>query len=80
MTVCAEQYFNEIVRIGHGIIPFHDEDTRSAELLRQLIPELKAYGFSFVRLDQIPDLRLALTANGGIPDAAKGAEVCHDYE
>ncbi len=54
--------------------------TCAVELLKELIPELLAYGFTFVDLDQIPDLRLALTANGGIPDAEKGAEVCHDYE
>lgn len=80
VATCAEGYFNEIVRLGHGIIPFHDEDPRTLELLEELVPELKAYGFSFNRLDQIPDLRLALTANGATPDAVKGAEVCHDYE
>ncbi len=80
VSACAENYFNELVRIGHGIVPFHDETTKTKELIEELIPELKAYGFSFVRLDQIPDLRVALSANGGTPDAEKGSEVCHDYE
>ncbi len=80
VSECTHGYFDEIVHLGHGIIPFHDEDPRTVELIEELVPELIAYGFSFVRLDQIPDLRLALTANGGTPDAVKGAEVCHDYE
>lgn len=82
MTVseCTLGYFNEIVRLGHGIIPFHDEDPRTGELIRELIPQLTAFGFTYVRMDQIPDLRLALSANGGTPDAVKGAKVCHDYE
>lgn len=80
VSTCAEGYFNEIVRLGHGIIPFHDEDPRTLELLEELIPELTAFGFTFQRLDQIPDIRLAITANGGIPDSVKGAEVCNDYE
>lgn len=80
VTECAHGYFNEIVRIGHGIVPFHDEDHRTHELLHDLLPELIAYGFTFQRLDQIPDLRLALTAAGGTADAVQGAEVCNDYE
>jgi len=77
---CVQGYFDEIVHIDRGIIPFHSEDERSLKLLQQLIPELVAFGFTFVPLDKIPDLRLALTAAGGIPDAGKGAEVCNDYE
>lgn len=77
---CTLGYFDEIIRIGHGIVAFHDEDDRSRELLAELLPELVAYGFTFQRLDHIPDLRLALTAAGGTPDAEKGAEVCNDYE
>ena len=80
VSQCTLGYFDEIVRIGHGIVAFHDNDDRSRELLHELLPELIAYGFSFQRLDQIPDLRLALTAAGGIPDAEKGAKVCNDYE
>lgn len=80
VSLCSQGYFNELVRIGHGIVPFHDTDDRSRALIEELIPELVAYGFTFQRLDQIPDLRLALTAAGGIPDAVKGAEVCNDYE
>ena len=80
VSSCAEGYFIEIVRLGQGIIPFHDEDPRTLEMMKALVPELKAYGFTFARLDQIPELRLALTANGGIPDAVKGAEICHDYQ
>jgi peptidoglycan/xylan/chitin deacetylase (PgdA/CDA1 family) len=77
---CVESYFDEIVHMGHGIVPFHSEDERSYELIHDLIPELKAYGFHFKRLDEIPDLRLALTTAGGTPDATESAEACNDYE
>ncbi|MBC7659027.1 MAG: polysaccharide deacetylase family protein [Chitinophagaceae bacterium] len=82
MTVetCADGYFNEITRIGHGLIPLHDTDEHTGEMLKVLVPELLAYGMTFVRLDQVPKLRLALTEVGGTPDASIGAAACNDYE
>ncbi len=80
VSVCSQGYFDELVRIGHGLVPFHSEDERSLELIKDLVPQLVAFGFTFVKLDQVPDLRFALKAAGGIPDAGKAGEVCNDYE
>jgi len=80
VTACAQQYFEEIVRLQKGIIPFHDEDARTLELLATLLPDLSAFGFSFVRLDQIPELRAVLEVAGSSVDQVAGESSCDDYE
>ncbi|WP_141735287.1 polysaccharide deacetylase family protein [Oligoflexus tunisiensis] len=80
VSACAQQYFTEIVRVQKGIIPFHDEDARSLELLATLVPDLTAFGFSFVRLDQIPELRATLAEAGSSLDQVAGGSSCDDYE
>ncbi len=80
VAACSEQYFNEIVRIKKGIIAFHDEDSRTLELLDSILPDLQAFGFSFVRLDKIPGLRAALEEQGSQVDAVAGEASCDDYE
>lgn len=80
VSVCAQNYLDELQRIRHGIVAFHDEDERTEELIRELLPELTAFGFSFVRLDQIPDLRVALGEGGGVADATQTDKSCDDYE
>lgn len=80
VSACTQNYLNELQRLRHGIVAFHDTDTRTEELIRELLPELHAFGFSFVRLDQVPDLRVALAAAGGTPDATKADKSCDDYE
>jgi peptidoglycan/xylan/chitin deacetylase (PgdA/CDA1 family) len=79
VSVCAQQYFTEIVRLQKGIIPFHDEDARTLELLASLLPDLSAFGFSFVRLDQVPELRSALAEAGSTVDIVAESS-CDDYE
>jgi peptidoglycan/xylan/chitin deacetylase (PgdA/CDA1 family) len=80
VTACAQQYFTEIVRLQKGIIPFHDEDSRTLELLATLLPDLSAFGFSFARLDQVPELRAALAEAGSSVDQVAGESSCDDYE
>ncbi len=80
VAVCAQQYFNEIVRVKKGIIPLHDEDSRTLSLLDALLPDLQAFGFSFVRLDRIPDIRVVLDENGSRLDEVDGQSSCDDYE
>ncbi|HYX33124.1 MAG TPA: polysaccharide deacetylase family protein [Oligoflexus sp.] len=80
VSACTQQYFSEIVRLQKGIIPFHDEDPRSLELLAALLPDLSAFGFSFVRLDQIPELRAVLEEAGSTVDQVAGESSCDDYD
>lgn len=79
-AACAAQYFDEITRLNRGIVAFTDTQTKTLEMLNQLLPQLTAFGFSFVRLDQIPGIRTALTRAGGQVDQAAGPAACDDYE
>lgn len=76
---CAAQYFDEIKRLGKGIVAFNDTDPRTLELLQELVPQLSAFGFSFARIDQIPSIRTALTRAGALVDET-GANSCDDYD
>jgi hypothetical protein len=55
---CADEYFNEIQRVGKGIIVMHDsigdtdverQKVRTLELVQILVPKLLEQGYSFVR-------------------------------
>jgi peptidoglycan/xylan/chitin deacetylase (PgdA/CDA1 family) len=59
---CADHYLREIFEKRRGIVLFHDstadncqikENNRTFETIRLLIPELKALGYKFARLDEI---------------------------
>ena len=64
---CAAEYLAGIDRLGRGIVLLHDssedEFTRSRNqtfaLTRLLVPGLQARGYSFVRLDAIPQVQSA---------------------
>jgi peptidoglycan/xylan/chitin deacetylase (PgdA/CDA1 family) len=68
--ICARAYLNKIQRIGRGIVLMHDssEDpavrarNRAFEATRLLVPALKAEGYRFVGLDEVPQVRSALAA------------------
>ncbi len=77
---CGQNYMNEIQRIVHGIVAFHDKDARTAQMLELLIPALKDSNFTFTRLDQVPALRSALAKSGGTADATPANESCDVYE
>ncbi len=78
-AVCAQQYFDELKRIGKGIVAFNDTQPKSLEMLNELLPQLKTFGFTFVRIDQIPSIRSALTRAGALVDAT-GSSSCDDYD
>lgn len=79
-SVCAAQYFTEAQRLGRGVLAFHDTDSRTLVMLQELVPQLKAFGFDLVRLDQIPSVRSALSRAGGQVDQVAGPQACDDYE
>lgn len=64
---CARRHLEAIERVGRGIVLLHDsseEDdvrprNRTLEMTRLLVPRLKARGYRFVRLDEIPRVRKA---------------------
>jgi peptidoglycan/xylan/chitin deacetylase (PgdA/CDA1 family) len=76
----AEAYFAEIKRVGQGIVLMHDSSDEAAirvhqrtyELTRLLVPRLKANGYRFVDLYDVPQVQtlLAQRALGSTADAA----------
>ncbi|HLJ10299.1 MAG TPA: polysaccharide deacetylase family protein [Planctomycetaceae bacterium] len=65
---CSEFCMREICRVGKGIVLLHDssEDpqqrprNRTWQVTERIVPWLKAQGFRFVRLDQIPQVQSAM--------------------
>ncbi len=70
---CAARYINEIRAVGRGIVLMHDSDQgdvanalafegrgNTITMVQQLVPQLKAEGYTFVRLDEVPSIAAAL--------------------
>jgi peptidoglycan/xylan/chitin deacetylase (PgdA/CDA1 family) len=70
---CAAAYLEKIARVGRGIILMHDssEDpevrprNRAFQTTRLLVPALKAEGYRFVTLDDVPQVRSAVASCPG---------------
>ena len=52
---CLDGYRATIRRHNGGVLLNHDVHIQSVELLRLLIPELKAQGYQFITLDEVTD-------------------------
>ena len=67
---CAKGYSREIRRKDGGVVLMHCIHLHSAELVRQVVPALIEEGYSFVRLDQMPEYRQYETPDiDGVADA-----------
>ncbi len=70
---CARRYCREAERVGSGIILMHDSceeadgraKNQALAMTRCLMPLLKARGFRFVRLDEIPPIQAARRGRRG---------------
>lgn len=83
---CGDLYLQEIDAVGHGIILMHDpyfiDDDPSkggtVDMVQYMVPILKQKGYSFMRVDEVPDIATLLppipdpTADAGTPDDAGG--------
>jgi peptidoglycan/xylan/chitin deacetylase (PgdA/CDA1 family) len=69
VETCAQGYINEINGRGgkRGVVLTHDVSASSLAMIKAVIPQLKAQGYSFVRLDQVPEINADLKAVGGSP-------------
>lgn len=54
---CAKGYLREIRRKNGGVVLMHCISAQSADLVADVVPALTEEGYSFVRLDQVPDYR-----------------------
>ena len=54
---CADRYFNEISTVGRGIVLMHDPygsaPGNTVDMVKDLVPRLKAAGYTFVRADEV---------------------------
>ena len=76
---CAADIFSEIQTSGNGIIALETSDPRSVSLTGSLINTVNTAGFSFVSMEDVPDIANSLLANGStIGDETVTS--CNDYD
>ncbi|HEX3672686.1 MAG TPA: polysaccharide deacetylase family protein [Rhizomicrobium sp.] len=70
---CAKGYLREIRRKNGGVVLMHCIHRQSADLVAAVVPVLLEEGYSFVRLDQVPEYKQYETpAPGAAPVVAYG--------
>lgn len=79
VETCANAYLKEIAAVGKGIVLLHDpyfidqnqpDSGGTYQMIQYMVPKLKADGYKFVRVDEVPDIAALLpggqTADGGV--------------
>ncbi|HEX7603111.1 MAG TPA: polysaccharide deacetylase family protein, partial [Polyangiaceae bacterium] len=74
---CGDRYLQEIANVGRGIVLMHDADYgnvsnhnltsgqgNTIDMVKYMVPLLKQQGYSFLRLDEVPDIAAAFPAGG----------------
>jgi peptidoglycan/xylan/chitin deacetylase (PgdA/CDA1 family) len=71
---CGNRYLQEIHDRGdHGIVLMHDIHSNTVDMVKEIIvPRLKAEGFTFARVDGVPDINAQLKRNGATPGPLAG--------
>ncbi|MBX3190053.1 MAG: polysaccharide deacetylase family protein [Labilithrix sp.] len=86
VTDCGDLYLKEIDSVGKGIVLLHDpyfiqqnnpESGGTYQMVQYMVPILKSKGYSFVRVDEVPDIA-ALLPGGAPAGAADGGEATPD--
>ncbi|MBX3261863.1 MAG: polysaccharide deacetylase family protein [Labilithrix sp.] len=87
MTTCGDLYVTEIKRASRGIVLMHDpyyneldpEQLGTVDMVMYIVPILKAEGFTFTRVDKVPEIAALLpplppdeNGGGGDPGASPG--------
>jgi peptidoglycan/xylan/chitin deacetylase (PgdA/CDA1 family) len=74
---CGDLYMQEIKSKKRGIVLMHDIHGKSVDMTKYLVPKLKAEGFKFVKLQDVPSVKRAIgAATGGVaetPDQCQSA-------
>ncbi len=82
MQTCGDMYITEIKHAGRGIVLMHDpyfndqdpEQLGTVDMVMYMVPILKELGFTFTRVDMIPEVAALLPAvpsegDGGAPQS-----------
>ena len=69
---CGDLYLQEIKTRKHGIVLMHDIHGKSVDMTKYLVPKLKAEGWKFVKLTEVPSVKRAI----GAASAPAAAEQC----
>lgn len=59
---CGELYLKEIRTKGRGIVLMHDVHGKTIDMMKKILPTLKAEGYKFQALDKVPSVKRALGA------------------
>ena len=55
VEVCGKKYVEEIEKLGKGIVLFHDDDSKTADMfINHIYPEIKKKGYKITSLDEVP--------------------------
>lgn len=83
MTTCGDLYVTEIKRATRGIVLLHDpyfneadpEQLGTVDMVKYIVPILKAEGFTFLRVDKVPEIAALLPplASGGVDGGTSDA-------
>ena len=81
-AACAKGYLREIRRKNGGVVLMHCINSQAGELVADVIPAMLEEGYTFVRLDQVPEYRQyetppstpAVASEGYIRAASLGSE------
>jgi peptidoglycan/xylan/chitin deacetylase (PgdA/CDA1 family) len=81
VEACGNAYLKEISNVGKGIVLLHDpyflvqnnpDSGGTYQMIQYMVPKLKADGYKFVRVDEVPDVA-ALLPGGQSPDGGADA-------
>jgi peptidoglycan/xylan/chitin deacetylase (PgdA/CDA1 family) len=78
-SICSRLFLNIVQQKKKGILRFTDSQKGLLGFLKELIPELEATKFKFLRLDQVPDIRRELLKREAQPGTIGGDGGCDDY-
>jgi peptidoglycan/xylan/chitin deacetylase (PgdA/CDA1 family) len=65
---CGNRYIQELHDRGdRGVVLMHDIHSNTVDMVKYIVPKLKADGFKFARIDAVPDINDQLKQNGATP-------------
>ncbi len=70
---CGALYLQEIRAKNHGIVLMHDVHGKTVDMMKKILPTLKAEGYKFAKLTDVPSVKRAV---GDVSSATAGDDAC----